>query len=148
VYVCKYVWTEAAKVITGAVLVFPLDLLRVLPQVPPLRSFGAPVGMTIFCGAGNQLHFCNEGRLDQPWTFGDVWVLRTTSGAAVVPDTYGLQAGDADDTASFDYYPSFHEASLERPPGGRNALFGEGATHSREAHYPRLERRRVPYDLM
>jgi len=53
------------------------------------------------------------------------WILGTTSGAAVVPDTYRLQAGDADDTTSFDNYPMFHEASLERPPGGGNALFGE-----------------------
>jgi hypothetical protein len=61
------------------------------------------------------------------------WILGTTSGAAVIPDTYRLQAGDADDTTSFDNHTMFHEASLERPPGSGNALFGEGTTfHSRE----------------
>ena len=65
--------------------------------------------------------------LNQPRTFGVRWILGTTSGAAVVPDTYRLQAGDADDATSFDNHSIFHDASLERPPGGRNALFGEGA---------------------
>ena len=45
------------------------------------------------------------------------WILGATSGAAVIPGTYRLQAGDADDTTSFDDHPTFHEASLERPPG-------------------------------
>jgi hypothetical protein len=54
------------------------------------------------------------------------WILGATSGAAVIPGAYRLQAGDADDTTSFDNHPMFHEASLERPPGSGNALFGEG----------------------
>jgi hypothetical protein len=66
------------------------------------------------------------------------WILGTTSGAAVIPDTYRLQAvipdtyrlqaDDADDTTSFDNHTMFHEASLERLPGTGNALFGEGTT--------------------
>jgi hypothetical protein len=49
-----------------------------------------------------------------------------TSGAAVVPNPYRLQAGNADDTASFKNYPMFHTASLERPPGEGNGRFGAG----------------------
>ena len=64
--------------------------------------------------------------LHQPRTFGGGWIVGTTNGAAVVPDTYRLQAGDAHDTTSFDNHPTFHEASLERPPASGNALFGEG----------------------
>jgi hypothetical protein len=60
------------------------------------------------------------------------WILRTTSGAAVIPDTYRLQAGDADDTTSFENYPTFHYSSLERPTGSHNALFGEGTTFIEE----------------
>ena len=56
------------------------------------------------------------------------WILGATSGAAIIPGAYRLQAGDADDTTSFDNHPIFHEASLERPPGSGNALFGEGTT--------------------
>jgi hypothetical protein len=79
-----------------------------------------------------QLSFC-----EQPWTCVGRWVVRTTSGAAVVPDAYRLQAGDADDTTSFDNHPMFHKASLERPPRCGNALFGAGATfHSMEAVSP------------
>src|SRR5580692_9016991 len=65
-------------------------------------------------------------RLNQPWTFVGRWILGATSGAAVIPDTYGLQAGNADDTTSFDNHTMFHEASLERPLGSGNALFGAG----------------------
>jgi hypothetical protein len=61
----------------------------------------------------------------QPWTFVSGWILGTTSCTAVVPDTYRLQAGDADDTTLFHNHPLFHEASLERAPRGDNALFGE-----------------------
>jgi CheY-like chemotaxis protein len=35
---------------------------------------------------------------------------------------------NSDDATSFDNHPSFHSASLDRPPKGDNALFGEGAT--------------------
>jgi hypothetical protein len=52
------------------------------------------------------------------------WILRTTDGAAVIPDTYRLQTGNADDTTSFDNHTMFHEASLEWPVGSGNALFG------------------------
>ena len=74
----------------------------------------------------SRVAFCRgiSSRLHQPWTLVGRWVLGTTSGAAVIPDTYGLQAGDADDTTSFENYPMFHEASLERPPRCGNALFG------------------------
>ena len=54
--------------------------------------------------------------------------MGTTNGAAVVPDAYRLQAGDAHDTTSFDNHPTFHEAIVERAPAGGNALFGEGTT--------------------
>jgi hypothetical protein len=63
-------------------------------------------------------------RLHQLWTFLGRWILRATNGAAVIPDTYWLQAGDADDTTSFDNHTMFHEASLERLMGRGNALFG------------------------
>jgi hypothetical protein len=63
-------------------------------------------------------------RLHQPWTFVGRWILGTSSGAAVIPDTYGLQAGDAHNTTSFDNHTMFHRASLERPPWCSNALFG------------------------
>jgi hypothetical protein len=49
-----------------------------------------------------------------------------TSGAAVVPNPYRLQAGNADDTTSFENYPMFHTASLERPPRDGNGRFGAG----------------------
>jgi hypothetical protein len=62
-------------------------------------------------------------RLHQLWTFVGRWILGATNGAAVIPDTYRLQAGDANDTTSFDNHTMFHEASLERPPGSGNALF-------------------------
>ena len=51
-------------------------------------------------------------------------ILRTASGAAVVPDPYRLQTGDADDTTSHYNYTMFHGVSLDPPPGGDNALFG------------------------
>jgi hypothetical protein len=63
-------------------------------------------------------------RLHQLWTFVGRWILGATNGAAVIPDTYRLQAGDADDTTSFDNHTMFHEASLEWPVGSGNALFG------------------------
>jgi hypothetical protein len=52
--------------------------------------------------------------------------LGATSGAAVVPNPYRLQAGNADDTTSFENYPMFHTASLERPPRDGNGRFGAG----------------------
>jgi hypothetical protein len=65
------------------------------------------------------------GRLHQPWTLVGRRIVRTTSGAAVVPDPDRLKASNADNTTSFDDHAKFHEASLERPPEGDNALFGE-----------------------
>jgi hypothetical protein len=67
-----------------------------------------------------------DARLNQSWPFVGCGILGTARSAAVVPDPYGLQACNADDTTSFDNHPSFHSASLDRPPGGDNALFGEG----------------------
>jgi hypothetical protein len=63
-------------------------------------------------------------QLHQLRAFVGRWILGATNGAAVIPDTYRLQAGDADETTSFDNQSMFHEASLERPPGSGNALFG------------------------
>jgi hypothetical protein len=51
--------------------------------------------------------------LHQLWAFLSRWVVGTTRGAAIVPDSYGLQAGDANDTASFDNDAMFHGGSLE-----------------------------------
>jgi hypothetical protein len=65
-------------------------------------------------------------RLHQAWPFVGRWILGTARSAAVVPDPHRLQAGNADDTTSFENHPMFHGVSLERPPGDNNALFGAG----------------------
>jgi len=62
--------------------------------------------------------------LHQSRAFLGLRIPGATSSAAVIPDAYGLQAGNTDDTTSFDNYPTFHEASLERPSRCGNALFG------------------------
>jgi hypothetical protein len=64
--------------------------------------------------------------LNQPWAFSCHWIVGATSGAAVVPNPYRLQAGNADDTTGFENYPMFHTASLERPPRDGNGRFGAG----------------------
>jgi hypothetical protein len=64
--------------------------------------------------------------LYQPRAFYCRWIVGATSGAAVVPNPYRLQAGNADDTTSFENYPMFHTASLERPPRDGNGRFGAG----------------------
>jgi hypothetical protein len=79
--------------------------------------------------------------------------VRTASGAAVVPDPYRLQTCNADDTTSFDNHPVFHSASLDRPPGGDNALFGEDLITAplrsvkqpgvRDVRVPRIEHGRL-----
>jgi hypothetical protein len=69
-----------------------------------------------------------DARLHQSWPFVGCGILGTAGGAAVVPDPNRLQACNADDTTSFDNHPSFHSASVDRLPGGDNALFGEGTT--------------------
>jgi hypothetical protein len=64
--------------------------------------------------------------LNQPGTFDRRWILGATSGAAVVPNPDRLQAGNADDTTSFENYPMFHRASLKRPFRDGNGRFGAG----------------------
>jgi hypothetical protein len=71
--------------------------------------------------------------LNQPGAFDCRWIVGATSGAAVVPNPYRLQAGNADDTTSFENYPMFHTASLERPPRDGNGRFGAGNEPSRSA---------------
>jgi hypothetical protein len=67
-----------------------------------------------------------RAQLNQSRTFESGRVLGTTNCAAIVPDTYWLQAGHTDNTTGFHNYLMFHEASLERIPTGGNALFVEG----------------------
>jgi hypothetical protein len=52
--------------------------------------------------------------LNQPGALDCRWIVGATSGATVVPNPYRLQAGNADDTTSFENYPMFHTASLDR----------------------------------
>jgi hypothetical protein len=95
-----------------------------------------PVGA---CRDEDHVHGCGhlskqrDARLHQSWPFVGCGILWTARSAAVVPDPYRLQACNADDATSFDNHPSFHSASVDRLPGGDNALFGEGTTsHSRK----------------
>jgi hypothetical protein len=60
----------------------------------------------------------------QPWAFPSRWIVGAPIGAAVVPDPYRLQAGNADDATSFENHSMFHWASLKWPPDGGNGLFG------------------------
>jgi hypothetical protein len=100
---------------------------RAISHLPVLTARGCTLIASTFAFPSS------VARLHQPWTFVGRWILGTTNGAAVIPDTYRLQAGDADDTTSFDNHTMFHEASLERPLGSGNALFGEGTIfHQRE----------------
>jgi hypothetical protein len=64
--------------------------------------------------------------LNQPGAFGSRWIVGAASGAAVVPNAYRLQAGNAHDTTTFENHPTFHKASLKRPARDDNGLFGAG----------------------
>jgi hypothetical protein len=75
-------------------------------------------------GPGSRISLSNP--LNQPGAFDCRWIVGATSGAAVVPNPYRLQAGNADDTTTFENYPMFHTASLERPPRDGNGRFGAG----------------------
>ena len=69
--------------------------------------------------------------LNQPGAFDCRWIVGATSGAAFVPNSYRLLAGNADDTTSFENYPMFHTTSLERLPKDGNGRFGAGDEPSR-----------------